>query len=159
MSYKIIENFLDKKLFDEFQAILMSTKMYWFFEPTMIKKDGNKFYLSHKIYDMTPISTLYNPYIKTVFDKLNCKAPIVARANMYVHRNKKITSSPHIDTGWKNHKTAILYMNTNNGYTALGKKKIMSKANRMLIFDSGTKHYAASQTDKDRRILININYF
>ena len=95
----------------------------------------------------------------TIFDKLDCKAPIVARANMYVHRNKRITSSPHIDTGWKNHKTAILYMNTNNGYTAFGKKKIMSKANRMLIFDSGTKHYAASQTDKDRRILININYF
>ena len=57
--------------------------------------------------------------------------------------------------------TAILYMNTNNGYTLLGEKekiKIKSEENTMLIFNSQIKHCAVSQTDTERRVVINFNY-
>jgi len=53
-------------------------------------------------------------------------------------------------------------MNTCNGYTILDKKekiKITSEENKILLFNSQIEHAAVSQTDVDRRIIINFNYF
>ena len=50
-------------------------------------------------------------------------------------------------------------MNTNNGHTLLKNKiKIKAEENKLLIIDTKTPHAAVSQTDKDRRIVINFNY-
>ena len=76
----------------------------------------------------------------------------------------KTFSGFHIDieeSPIKTKKTAIFYLNNNNGYTLLDPKKkikIKSKANQMLTFDSDVKHGAVLQTDKKRRIVINFNY-
>jgi hypothetical protein len=62
-----------------------------------------------------------------------------------------------------NHKTAIYYVTANNGYTELkiNKKitKIPSVGNTMVQFDSNIKHRAVTQTNADRRVVININYY
>jgi hypothetical protein len=58
------------------------------------------------------------------------------------------------------HKTAIFYINTNNGYTEFNDgTKVDSVENRMLIFPSKLSHRAVAQTDEDQRIVINFNYF
>ena len=55
--------------------------------------------------------------------------------------------------------TAILYMNTNNGGTKFEDGTFVnSVANRMVIFDASLKHAPVSCTDKDRRIVLNLNY-
>ena len=55
--------------------------------------------------------------------------------------------------------TSILYMNTNNGGTKFEDGTFVnSLANRMVTFDCLTKHAPVSCTDKDRRIVVNINY-
>ena len=67
----------------------------------------------------------------------------------------------HTDYAFKC-KTAILYMNNNNGATILDdtkKIKIDSIENRMVVFDSQIKHCALIQSDSKRRIILNINYF
>lgn len=58
-------------------------------------------------------------------------------------------------------KTAIFYINTNNGYTKFNiKKKIVkSKANRLVKFPAKIKHTGTTCTDKDERIVLNINYY
>ena len=66
-----------------------------------------------------------------------------------------------VDTIEKNAKTAILYLNTCNGGTVIINNKkekiIYSKENKLLLFDSNTLHRGFSQTDIERRIIININ--
>ena len=55
--------------------------------------------------------------------------------------------------------TAILYMNTNNGWTEFKKRgRVKSVANRAVIFDSNLEHRGVTCTDANRRVLINFNY-
>ena len=57
-------------------------------------------------------------------------------------------------------KTAIFYLNTNNGYTLFEDgTKIESVANRLLTFDANLPHTGTSCTDKQFRCVLNINYF
>jgi hypothetical protein len=58
-------------------------------------------------------------------------------------------------------KTAIYYVNTNNGYTLIDSKKrikVGCEANKILIFNSNIEHAMVSQTDTSRRVVINLNY-
>jgi hypothetical protein len=57
-------------------------------------------------------------------------------------------------------KTAIFYLNTNDGYTIFEKdgEKIDSLENRMLIFDSSERHSGTNCTDQKYRAVINFNF-
>ena len=69
----------------------------------------------------------------------------------------------HRKTGWHydyaDMTTAILYLNTNNGWTEIeGYGKINSVANRVVIFDSNLKHTGVTTTDEKIRVMLNFNY-
>ena len=58
-----------------------------------------------------------------------------------------------------NPKTAIFYINTNNGYTLFEDgTKVESVENRICIFPYYMKHTGTTCTDKNQRVVININY-
>jgi hypothetical protein len=58
-----------------------------------------------------------------------------------------------------NQRTAIFYLNTNNGYTLFEDgTKVDSIENTLLIFHGHRKHSGVSCTDQKRRIVLNINY-
>ena len=57
------------------------------------------------------------------------------------------------------HKAAILYLNTNDGYTIIGDEKVESIANRLLRFDATQMHHSTTCTDQQYRANINFNYF
>jgi hypothetical protein len=76
-----------------------------------------------------------------------------------IKHDKQYKSDYHVDFEYPC-KTAILYLNTCNGYTEFNKKtKIKCEENKILIFDSNIEHCAVSQTDAEKRIVINFNYF
>jgi hypothetical protein len=57
-------------------------------------------------------------------------------------------------------KTAIYYLNTNNGATRFEDgTEISSVENRFVVFDSDNSHTAVSCTDQKARFLINFNYY
>ena len=64
----------------------------------------------------------------------------------------------HVDQTFKC-KVALYYINDNNGYTMIGDKKVESKSNRMVLFNSNQKHYGTNSTNFNNRIVINFNYF
>ena len=68
----------------------------------------------------------------------------------------------HIDQavkGHKNIKSAIYYVNSNNGYTKFKNgKKILSKQNKLIIFDNDQPHTGSTCTDERIRVVINFNY-
>ena len=54
-------------------------------------------------------------------------------------------------------KTAILYINTNNGCTKFKEHgKVKSVENRIVIFDSNLEHQGVTCTDQKRRV---VSYF
>ena len=56
--------------------------------------------------------------------------------------------------------TSIYYINSNNVYTEFEDgTKIESVENRMLVFNSNSKHRGVTSTDTLKRVLINFNYF
>ena len=101
--------------------------------------------------------------VKPILKILNCVVIINIRANLLLKRSE-FKSNYHIDRWGFNkpkHKTAIFYVNTNNGHTLFknNNKKIKCVENKLIIFDSKLSHKTVLQTDKDKRIVINFNYF
>ena len=57
-------------------------------------------------------------------------------------------------------KTAIFYINSNNGLTLFKNGQIIeSVENRMVIFNSQLEHTGTTSTDTKNRIVVNFNYF
>jgi hypothetical protein len=160
LNYKIINNFLEKNLFNKLQEILFSEDINWYFKKNMTNNDN--YFFAHCFYNNhIPMSPFYNEYIIPIFKKLNAKSLIEIKANLMLKKENVFKSNFHTDRDFKCN-TAILYINTCNGYTLLDDVKnikINCEENKMLIFDSQINHSAISQTDVDRRIVINFNYF
>jgi len=158
---KELKNFLPKKQFLEIKQFLESDWMPWFYNKTQtdiknVKKDDSFF--SHRFfYDNEKTSNLYD-LIYPLIKKLNPNILLRVKANLTINRGSRVQSNFHTDQDCK-HKVAIYYINKCNGYTLIGKnKKIKCEENKMLIFDGNLLHCAVSQTNKDQRIVININY-
>jgi len=160
MKYEIIDNFLQKDVLINFKNLLMSDTISWYWKENMTENDS--FFFNHCFYNYnSPKSALFEEFITPMLIKLKCNAPVEVRANLMLKKNICYNSNFHVDRSF-NCKTAIFYVNTNNGYTILDKDKkikIESIENRMLVFDSKILHAGFSQTDTERRIVINFNYF
>jgi hypothetical protein len=64
----------------------------------------------------------------------------------------------HVDTTRPGATTAILYLNSNNGYTLFEDgRRVASVANRIVIFDAAVRHTGATCTDADYRLVLNVN--
>ena len=164
-SYQVKQNFIEKEKFNFLQKTLFGD-FPWFYREKILsnKKNNDSFYFAHMFARHNePTSTAFE-LLKPILQKLNVKYILEIRANLVMKTKTKTFSGFHIDieeSPIKTQKTAIFYLNNNNGYTVLDPKKkikIKSKANQMLTFDSDVKHGAVLQTDKKRRIVINFNY-
>ena len=97
--------------------------------------------------------------VKPILNKLNVKALIRIKCNIYPRTEKLEIHKPHFDYTYK-HKGAIFYVNTNDGKTILDKnKQIDSVENRLLLFEPHFLHKSTSTTNAKVRININFNYF
>lgn len=113
------------------------------------------------------ITPILSPLLKQL-GKFNGKAisdnnVIRAKLNLTHRTHKTIETKPHTDVSKidlnEPSETAILYMNTNNGYTQIvGGEKIESIQNRLLVFPTNTSHFGATNTDIDYRIVLNLVY-
>jgi hypothetical protein len=154
---KIIDNFLDKKLFEEIQNILLSSEFAWYYNKDMNFEGDNKIYFTHKIYE-SPIYFSNKFYLfKNVLNKINPKSLLRIKGNLYVKEKQKTKHNDHVDYTFK-HKGCLFYINNNNGETYFGKEKVLPKENRMVFFDPSKKHSSSSCDDSNIRITINFNY-
>ena len=161
MSYKIIENFLPEKNFNKIFNLLMNSEISWFYRDK-IMGDDSFFYFTHSFYNNNNITSLHFEIIKPLLEKLNYVSLIEVRANMVFKKEKNILTNFHIDFNYKNFKTAIFYINENNGLTIIkdnDRIEIIPKQNKVLIMDGNVRHALVTQTDEKRRVVININYF
>ncbi len=157
---KIIDNFLEKENFLELEKAFFGTEFPWYYNDSKSLKGDVNFQFIHAIvWDKTILSP-YWKIVEPILKKLNYKEVIRVKANLTTKKNEIIKSPMHIDTGVKNSKTAVFYCNTNNGYTLFNSgEKVVSKANRAVVFEGNEFHCGVDSTDEKIRVVINFNYF
>ena len=164
---KVVDDFLDYEEFQPIYELMMGSDFPWFFNDFVNDEEDSgydEFQFTHSFYrsrergivgSISNESSLLIPCL----DKLNVHVLARMKANLNVRRDEvKQLGDFHID--FKDMKTAIFYINTNNGYTLFeDRTKIESVSNRMVIFDSNMKHTGYNCSDKKKRVLINFNYY
>ena len=154
----IYKNFVDKKICKQIKDNMLGANFPWFYRKNQTGKDSS--FLNHVFFTNNKLNSNLYSLIEPLVKKLNPYKLINIRANLCLKRpmkshwhsdfdNLKLTSKS---------KTAIYYVNTNNGYTVFKNKKVKSEANKMIIFNGNTQHKVKYQTDRDTRIVINFLY-
>ena len=155
---KVIDNFLSPYHFKELQSFLMSDHFPWYYNP-IVDYDNHLF----DIFDLDSYQfvhdfSLSDKVLNPIIEKLKIKKVIRIKANLNPRTSEVITRKFHVDTNEKC-KTAILYLNTSDGYTEFEDgSRVDSRANRMVIFDSQTMHRGTTCTNQKTRVVINFNY-
>tara|TARA_R100000329_G_C7505918_1_gene178142 strand:- start:109 stop:609 length:501 start_codon:yes stop_codon:yes gene_type:complete len=160
---EIKDNFLPKDIFKKLQTIMYSDDMEWHYRDAQVKPTDEEYFVHCFFNNSLPLSRHFY-LMDDIVTSLNAAALIQIRANLTLKKPKQLESGWHTDYTNENYcKTAILYMNNNNGYTKLKHnnkiKKISCKENRILIFDGNIEHCAGLTTDTKTRMVININYY
>ena len=161
MSLKIIDNFLDEEYFKSLNKIFLFNKFPWYFEKGKVFADDDTFHFAHKFYDNNKSNSKHFEILFKIFEKLDVKCLVRCKLKMTTKEDEIFNYGFHTDVDYddKKCKTAILYLNTNNGKTIFENKEVNSVANRIVIFPSTMKHTATSTTNKPYRVVLNINYY
>jgi hypothetical protein len=173
MNYKIIDNFLSEENFKKIQSIILGNSKFsdfpWFINYNVVDSDSESkclysYQFTHMIYNECCPKSKYFELMYPILNKLNIISLIKIKVNLNPVTKEKIQFDWHVDYKTKTNKfkTAIYYINTNNGKTLLRENDSMievdSVENRILIFDQNLEHTGTTCTDKKIRCLINFNY-
>ena len=159
---EVIENYLPHDYFEHLQKSVLSCNFPWLYEAEVANLGENQsehFYFTHRIYEeYAPKSSFFQECIP-FFEQLEMNALVRARALLYVNQGKQIVHEKHTDYNFE-HKTAVFYLNTNNGYTEFEDgTKVESVENRIVLFDGSKPHNSSTCTDQKVRVVLSINYF
>lgn len=122
------------------------------------------------IFSRNQLSSLATDYyakassiINLMADLLDVKRWWVIRINCTIGQDKPYVGTFHVDSVnpylVENTKTAILYLNTNNGGTQFKDGTfVQSKANTLVKFPCNTFHAGVHCTDAKLRYVMNLNY-
>lgn len=164
LSYKVIDNFLPYMDAKNLHFNLLEDPNFpWFLvNGVLVEKDTYykyDFQFVHSfLYENGLTSSFYN-YVSSLILALNPKKVYRIKANLNPIADSIFEHGYHVDFPNLNIKTAVYYVNSNNGYTKFKNGDIVeSVANRILIFDSQMQHTGSTCTDKNYRCVININY-
>lgn len=161
--YEVVDNFLPEADFLKIKTLLMSDEFSWYYVPSISKPNerskNHLFYLTHMFHYHNTIQSNHIDYLNPILSRIDIKALIRIKANMYPNQGKLIQHQPHTDFDYK-HFGALYSVNTCNGGTVMhDKKKIDSIENRMIFFDPSVPHNSTNVTDATVRVNINFNFF
>tara|TARA_Y100000992_G_C21210685_1_gene465275 strand:- start:51 stop:596 length:546 start_codon:yes stop_codon:yes gene_type:complete len=172
---KIIDQLLPDVFYSRLSNILddEDRSFNWFWNNTTAGNvngeplDSN-FMFTHLLYNKD--KNIKSPYFETFFPIvyfLEGHIPINnlyrMKLNLYPNQGKKIIHAKHIDLRsevtkkpLENCTITILNFTTCNGGTIIGEEKYLSQGNQALSFDNKIEHQGFTQTDTQRRIVLNI---
>ena len=164
--YKIIDNVLPEPLFINIKENLMGSIFPWYYLNGVVtpNKETDNLYnyqFTHTFY-LDYVQTSQHLYLlKPIIDYLNPESILRIKANLNPRTEVRHTFDYHTDFNSKSsdRKTAIYYVNSNDGVTILEDgTEIESVPNRLVIFDQKIRHTGTTCTDQKVRCLINFNY-
>lgn len=121
-------------------------------------EDRDNLQLVHMFYDYDRFLGEWS--IHQLIDKIMPAALIRIKANLNPRTTETVKHGFHIDNNFPNARTAVYYVNSNDGFTEFEDgTKVESVENRIVIFDSHLFHTGTTCTNYDRRLVVNVNYF
>jgi len=169
MKYKLIENILKQDEFKKLSDTFNGSYVPWFYNDSSNWGEDNNFMFTHYIYRENGegiASELFNNILPIVLkasilsDKFNL---LRIKANLYTKQKENVYHSAHTDfPELDTYTTAVYNFTTCNGGTVLfiDDKEIVipSVENSLLIFDGNITHQGFTQTDKNNRVLLNMDF-
>jgi hypothetical protein len=156
--YKVIDNFLEKDTFNKLKDILVGINFPWYLN--YVLEDHKYYQHTHIFFNENKVNSDYFDLIQPLIKLLNINKILKIKANFLFKTNQIIEHGLHTDFALQGAKTAVFYLNTNNGYTKFSDNTIVNSVeNRIVIFDALSFHTGTTCTDADYRLVININYF
>ena len=159
---KVFKNVLKKEEADYLEDRFTSNAFPWFITRGIVNEKIDKDYqFNHIFYTDFRINSDSFNLLEPILNVLKPTSLIRIKANL-VPRDSKITKHKmHTDVpAPTSSKTAVYYVNTNNGFTLFKKnKKITSEKNKLVMFNSDIEHASTTCTNKDYRVVLNFNYF
>jgi len=187
---KVVNNFLPPEVFRKLAYMLMTIDSYRCHDFTVFETEADGsidmygernvhkgevklheilfttrlLYRSHNSEIIQDAYHMLRAELTELYKVLNIKTMYLLRANCTQATDKNYVSKWHTDLGdqpkSRNMKTAILYLNSNNGGTKFQDTDefVQSASNRCVIFPQHTKHAGVWSTDKKLRYVLNINY-
>ena len=169
------KDFLPKMFFEKLSNIVNGNNFQWFFNasnldattPPFVTNDN--FMFTHTFFreeqgKASDWFDTFEPILYSINEKVKVNKLMRMKLNLYTNQNKKVKQGSHCDIldekdkPLKDVNTAILNFTTCNGETKIGNKTYNSKANELLIFNNTIKHSGITQTDTQKRIVLNINW-
>jgi hypothetical protein len=172
MMIKVYDDFLDSEDFSEISSLVESSNLPWYFNRciTHAKEERTFGQFTHTLYRVNEgvISEFAPRIIDLIITQINNVHSdfnvilLNSKMNLNVGRDDHYPIGT-FHTDWQIpgsiHKTAIFYLNTNDGFTKFESGKIVkSQANRIAIFDGEINHHGYTCTDQQTRIILNLNY-
>jgi len=158
---KIYDDFLDSDTFDLLHSFFLRAP--WFYLPSISgsETDLDSFLFTHSFFNISnPFDKRpQNPCIlKPLLSKLSPQHLLRVKANLQPKSNSITPCNFHTDF-LLNQLTAILYLNSNNGYTLFKDgTQVDSVKNRLCLFDGHLEHAGTTCTNAKYRMTLNINY-
>ena len=183
---KVVNDFLPKPVFNYMLSVVEHEKFDWNWQDNStyhtdtekIKMD-KKFKFGKTIYTHPNLNPSNQQFIDEnymplfgLFVELQNKHQshrtqhlLKMKLNLYPNEGKQVQHGIHKDI-YSAHMsdevldrttlTSVFNFHTSNGYTCIGKEKVPSVANQIVIFNQ-TEHYGVTQSDIPRRIVVNMN--
>ena len=160
IEYEVIDNFLPKDEFIKLQSLILGNEFSWYYNDYIINdgREESNYQFTHLFYQDFKINSQHFEILNPLLFQMNVKALVRVKANLNPISHKLIEYDNHEDQKFKC-KGAIYYINNNNGYTMFDNEKVESKENRIVFFDTDTKHFGTNSTNCKNRMVINFNYF
>ena len=159
MGVEIIDNFLPDEKFNVVKSNLLGEYIPWYFNDYLAYDNDGKYQFTHTFYAKRfgGIISDYYKLLEECVEKLKITDLMRIKANLNPKTVFLGNTGYHIDM--PNVKTAVYYINSNNGGTKFkGGKFVKSVSNRMVIFNSDLQHAGITCNDEKRRVVINFNY-
>lgn len=161
MDHKITDNFLPIETANQICLFLLEGNFPWYYNSTVTGNvdENNNEYFTHLFYANNGFCSDFIQLVQPIIDLINPRSLWRIKANLYPCSNEIKEHGFHVDTKWNDVKTAVYYVNDNNGYTALANgTKIESVKNRIVKLEPLVSHTSSTSTTS-ARLTINFNWF
>ena len=157
---KVIDNYLELDEHLILKTIMEADTFPWFYNGEKVIGDKTLFHYQfvHIFYINNNENSNFFKHLNQLINKLKPESLVRIKANLNPVSHELIEYNTHQDQTF-DCKAAIYYLNDNDGYTMIGKEKVESKKNRIVLFKANEDHYGTNSTNCKNRMVINFNYF
>ena len=170
---RVVDNWLPPEDFAEIKRMFLHEDTTWNLVPGVSADDStnailnplNNYMFAHAVYgDYTARSNAFgkiSKILEPIFVNAGTEFTMFYRIKVNLYpRTEALQLHPwHSDYNYGKMRGALLYLNTNDGYTGFADGTcIDSIENRCVFFDSTEKHHSTNCTNQQYRLTMNINY-